>query len=348
MEIKILHGFIHDSLKPWTFDLKNTRRLVEIIKEAQIITTENYKNLSAVISVLLQDHPVLQKELVPVNNANLSVRQLPFAAELPDYSDTTTHYFKLLIDAETLRVFNFVLDKSNDWKIEVDVLYHIENILTNIKTLSIQTADELQDRGLTTKANGQSDVVHYTLYYLKHSLIALYFSIQEEFKTQLTHTTTLKDFYLHHLQERVADIVGLQQLQPSTESVQKISKKLKLSFDFKGHLPALKTVLNQLTATVDLVNENLNTVDDLYNLLTAREIVPGAVSINIGCETVEFRYIIDRLKPYFSRFKPSVIEQTASFKSNQGNPFQAQNLYSSKIDAPKRKEDIDSILKQMK
>lgn len=54
----------------------------------------------------------------------------------------------------------------------------------------------LKERGFTAVPDEQSGFIHFILYYLQHSLIQLYFSVQESFnKDSLQQVTTLEDFH---------------------------------------------------------------------------------------------------------------------------------------------------------
>jgi hypothetical protein len=99
-------------------------------------------------------------------------------------------FIYFVITGETLRVFNAVLQQAANWTELVDIRYQVAKTLTNVRVLAKQVTTELNEQGFTTVPDAQSSVVHFALYYLKHSLIQLYFSIQEQFKASLSQTTT--------------------------------------------------------------------------------------------------------------------------------------------------------------
>ena len=122
------------------------------------------------------------------------------------------------------------------------------------------------------------------------------------------------------------------------------------SFGFKGDIDALKIVLLQLSNQIDLVKEP-TTAEHLLTLLTSKDIKTITSEIFIGCETTEFRYIIDLWKPYFKNLTPTNIEKSNLFRSkdNPSTNLKAQNLYSSKHqDKTKNQTTIDNIFKHMK
>ena len=96
-----------------------------------------------------------------------------------------------------------------------------------------------------------------------------------------------------------------------------------------------------------MVNDKTNTEDDLFQVLTSKDIKPGTYKISIGCETTQFAYIIKELKTHFSNLTATSIGSSGIFISRNAEPITRQNLYSSKIDNPKSKEEIDRIIKNL-
>lgn len=135
----------------------------------------------------------------------------------------------------------------------------------------------------------------------------------------------------------------------TTDATPKKSKKgkTKLTFGFHGDTTKLKTVLSLLCSKVDLLNEEKNTPEELFALLTSKDVKKDSTKIYVHCETRQFRYIINKLSPHFTNFTQKSIGDSGLFYSRQEKKIKAQNLYSSKIENPKDKETIDKILKQL-
>jgi len=189
------------------------------------------------------------------------------------------------------------------------------------------------------------------LYYLKHSLIQLYFSIQEKFKASLSQTTTIEDFYLLDLEEPITNIVyPIPVAEASAESQEQNSGNTiqdKISFGFTGDKERLKAVIVQLCQKIELLNEDQTSSDTLLKIFTSRDLEAITDKVYLGCETTQFRYIIDKLSPHFTNLKLKAIEKTGAFFSKNGTKITAQNLSAGKVDNPKEKGTIDSILKQL-
>lgn len=128
---------------------------------------------------------------------------------------------------------------------------------------------------------------------------------------------------------------------------QQDNKPQKLSFGFHGDSAKLKTVVIQLCNQVELLNEEKNNSEELIAILTSKDIQPDSSQIYIGCETVQFRYIIDKFNPHFTNLNPKALESSGAFFTKRNKPLKAQNLYSNKIENPKNQLIIDNIFKQL-
>lgn len=128
---------------------------------------------------------------------------------------------------------------------------------------------------------------------------------------------------------------------------QKLQKTSAYSFGFNGNIDKLKKVVGELCRNIDLLNTIKTEPKELIEALTARDLIGNTFKIYINCETGQFRYVVDCLKPHFKNFKLSTIEKSGIFISKNGTPVKAQNLSSIKIDKPKEKDKIDSIFKNI-
>jgi hypothetical protein len=350
MELRILDNILHGVLKPWKLDTTNNKRFIELVKNSKKFNPLSCKDLQKQLSALLIDYPTLLKVLATEQSTDKPIQPLCFNSDIPNYKDAVTNFYYLVITLETQRLYNAALEINNTYNDYTDIIYNINKILTYCRVLSKQISIEMKELGYTEIPTKESDLTHYTLYSLKHSLIQLYFSIQEQYKNTLEQTTTLEDFYLLDLEESLEDMVFLEKV--ALDEINKSDKinrntKQKLSFGFTGDIAKLKIVLTQLNSSVELLNVEVTTVDQLINLLTAKNIEPNMTKIRLGCETVQFRYIIDKLKPFFSSLNAKKIELSKSFYSKKGTIYNAQNLYTNKISNPKSKDKIDNIIKHL-
>lgn len=351
MEVKILDSIIHGFLKPWKLDTTNTRRFTELVKAAKAASPSTNAELLSQLTALLADYPTVQKTLTDETIINTPLQPLLCKIDLPKYKDAVTHFYYFLITGETLRVFNSVLQQAANWTELVDIRYQVGKTLTNVRVLAKQVSTELNEQGFTTIPDAQSSFVHFALYYLKHSLIQLYFSVQEQFKASLPQVTTLEDFYLLDLEEPVSNIVYLEFIalpnESSLEQNSNTTTKDKISFGFTGDKERLKAAIIQLCQKIDLLIEDKTSSDDLFAVLTSRDLEANTTQIYLGCETTQFRYIIDKIGLQFTNLTLKGIQKTNAFYSKKGTLITAQNLSAGKVDNPKEKGTIDNILKQL-
>ncbi len=353
MEIKILDSILHGVLKPWKIDTDNTRHFTELVKAANAVSPIDNVALLSLLTLLLIDYPDLQKILQQealFNNEPLQNHL--FKIELPKYKDSITQFYYLIISSETLLSFNTVLYQSKSWTDLVDIRYQIGKTLTNIKVLAIQATTELNDRGFASVPDEQSSLIHFVLYYLKHSLIQLYFNIQETFKQSLQQVTTLEDFYLLDLQQPLSSIQELEYTGnvEDPNAVEQNVPQQKLCFGFKDDVVKLQTVINQLCFKIDLLNEEVSSAEELLKVFTTQKLLPKSTKIQINCETRVFRYVLDKLRPFFNDLSLANIEKSLIFYSKNDTLLTANNLYVSNKNSsgePKEKETIDKIFKQM-
>ena len=123
--------------------------------------------------------------------------------------------------------------------------------------------------------------------------------------------------------------------------------KDKISFGFTGDKEKLKVAIGQLCQKIDLLNEEQTSADALLAVFTSKDLEANTTKVYLNCETTQFRYIIDKIALQFTNLKLKTIEKTKTFYSKNGTLITAQNLSAGKVDNPKEKGTIDSILKQM-
>lgn len=347
MNVKILDSILHGSLKPWKFATENSKRITALVKAAKAVDLDSIDDLLSQLKILLTDYPELLEELKQGQNDVPNISPTPYKIELPKYVNAASNFYQLIISGESLRMFNEFVYLAEDWTEPVDLRFHVSKMLTNIRVLAKQTVIELQEQGFTHNSDLNENITYFALNNLKQCLIQLYFSFQEHFKKSLETITTLEDFYLLDLQEVNPEMIRLEAIDTRTY---KIDIQDRIDFGFRGNLDKLTTVVNQLCYQVELMNEDVNEPEDLLRVLTSSNLTPGCTKIQLGCETKHFRYIIDKLKPYFINLTLANIENSMIFISKQENPITANNLSVSnsknKLE-PKEKTTIDRIFQQM-
>lgn len=338
---------MHGYLKPWKFDTENLKRIISLVKAAKAVDLDSIDDLLAQLKILLTDYPELLEELKQGQNDVPNITPLPFKIELPKYVNAASNFYQLIISGESLRIFNEFVYLAEDWSETVDKRFQVGKMLTNIRVLAKQTVIELQEQGFTNSFDLNSNITYFALYNLKLCLIQLYFSLQEYFKESLDSCTTLEDFYLLDLEEVNPEMINLE---PVDYRTYPIGVQEKISFGFRGDIEKLTQVVNQLCFQVEMINEDVNTKEELLKALTASNLTPGCMKIQLGCETKHFRYIIDKFNSYFNNLSLANIEKSEIFYSKKDTLIKANNLSVSNSKnklAPKEKTTIDKIFQQM-
>lgn len=344
MEIKILNSIIHKELAPWLINI-DYKIIAEKIKKIGNKEPKQLNELEQQIRTLVNDYPELLKWFEKqITNDSIEIKQPYYTTSLPVFTDAISKYYSLLISKETVRIFNTYLSKSDKWTDNIDINYHTTLLLKRIKNLTKQVFKEIADRGLEEHETNNN--INFVLQFLKHNLISLFFSIQEVHKEELEQVISLEDFYLLELALPLAEMQEITFVGDNLNT-DAPKAKVKLSFGFIGDKEKLKSVLSQLNTSIELLfDETVNTTD-LFNILTAKSITPNATKFRLGCETVKFSYIVNKLSHYFSNLTPTAIEESGMFYSKKDNLIKAQNLYSGKISNPKNQDIIDKIIKHL-
>lgn len=349
MEIIILNSILFKELMPWTFDAKGTKAINEKIKKVGSKEPTTEADLVQQLQILLADYSDLSKWLTKQNTKGTSIlKNHCYAIDFPVYSDAVSKFYNAIISLETLRVYNAFNTKMQKYSKKVDIVYHTTIALKNIKALTVNTVKEIKERGFEEAPTEQSSLPHFVLQLLRQHLTILFFDIQELSKASIDSPTSIEDFYLLDLNLPKAQINELVKVEIETEKAEKPTTKEKLSFGFKGTEAKLKSVITLLNNQVEFLNESKCSTEDLVTILTSKALTTKMHKVYFGCETVQLRYIIDKLSASFNNLTPTALEKSGLFYTKTNKLLKAQNLYSNKIESPKNQSTIDNIINQMK
>lgn len=349
MEIKILNSIVFKELMPWLFKNSDLKSINEKLKKVNINEPVNDLELFNQINQLISDFPELSKWLnkqAPTTASPL-VNHI-YKSETIEYTDAISKFYALLIDKETKRLFNLFVSKSAKWNNNIKVIYNTNTALSNIKALAKNVIKEIKDRGFEEMPKTNSTLSHFVLYYLLIKLVQLFFDIQEVNKASLTSPISVEDFYLTELLLPKSKIISLEKTVPDKQ-IETIVDKTKLKFGFSTNKEALRKIISELCSNIELLDESKTSQEQLLQVLTAKDLKVMLPKIHIKCETVQFSYIVDKLKKSgFKNFNPTTIQESALFYTITGKQFTKQNLYSNNKDTPKQQVTIDKILNQLK
>ncbi|MFD2552218.1 DUF6617 family protein [Bizionia sediminis] len=287
----------------------------------------------------------LNSELTETPKANNAVFKVNFKRPLNSKKE---YYFKLISnDTETeLEALKSQFPKDAT---EPENKYNYTVQFNKFNKYLKDIAAYIKKQSISNDLGNDAD---YTINYLKVSAIRLYAELQEQYgqfsDTALFSIQEIAEKYFNDTDFDASIFIKLEA--DKKEVVKKPStpkSKPKTSFGYKNKdTSGLLKVLNDFQLRVDLL-DNRTTVQQLFNLLIAKDFTEANTQIYIQCETTQFSYIVDVLKPFFTGFNPTSIERSGKFITKTGTLLKANNLHKNKVHNPKEKEEIDNIIQQL-
>jgi hypothetical protein len=119
------------------------------------------------------------------------------------------------------------------------------------------------------------------------------------------------------------------------------------TFGFKGDVSSLKSVIDELQLKIDLLHPDCST-EDLVTLLTSKDYTSEQLHIVLGCETVQFSYILKMLKKHFIDLTAVGIERSKCVYSRNNELITGNNLHGKHPKGVKKQEEIDKIINQLR
>jgi hypothetical protein len=273
-----------------------------------------------------------------------------------------TKYYKKLIINEANSYCNKIINLVNEDKNIKLQKYWINDTLNNKMQTRLKDIGKIikgKDYQLVyinpRKTSFNIDTEHktdtYIIQLLKQALIKAYLEIQQPFKKIIADSLLIEeDFYTQFLFEPIPDVKFLKEI-PEVVIVEEGEEEFqpkKLSFGYnETSTEKLQNICRLLIIKVDFLNDNLTSEKDFVEVMTSKDLIESDKQIHIGCETTQFRYIVDKLKPLFTDLTLSNIEKSKSFFSKNGVVITASNLSRNKHHDPKQKETIDRIFKEV-
>jgi hypothetical protein len=344
MNLAILDGILHGALKPAFIGKLDPKTLAGFIRLAKSFKPSKLNDLCGQQAALLHHFPNLSSQIEEY--PALPIEQLPFESQIPEPQTLLNQFFRLLISNEIVLRYNSIVHASVNWKHPIDQEYQVTKALRDLKVLAQQAKEEYNEASGLPEHSGQPSLYPYLV--LKLQAINLYFSLQETFRSFLSSTISLEDFYTLELLESTQNIIALlPNSELSKPFVKGKSKPETITIGFNGDKVKLNSVLFQLCRHINLLDQSQCTLNHLMDFFTTKKVTPGQFKIYLGCETVQFRFVLDCLNSYFSNFSIASIEKAETFYSKNGKLLTAQNIYSSRKETPKQWEEIREIINQM-
>lgn len=364
MKLKIFNSILRGDLRPWK-NQRTEKYYHQVMTKPFFQPQNSMDEFFAVLKKIFSENPALLKDEMltvylqqPPGKLVFNITEPLIEIDLPEPFDITSRFYCYLIKNETTRttanLFNAITCDLDD----TDRHYLINSLRSGV-------IDKLRDLA-EIKSDLQDDQLSaYVLDVLKWSLIRLLLETDKlypQFVDPIPATDS--EIFAEYLSEPVPEFdyinstVKVDQLREQLQEVLNHEDKPKktkptltanedFSFGFTGDRKKLENVIKQLNLKVELLKDGQTTPEELLHVLTAKSLTSTAPEIHLDCETTQFRYIIDRLEPYFTNLKPSTIDKAGIFYSKKNTRINKQNLYSNKIASPKNQPIIDDILKEL-
>lgn len=332
MRLNILSSIIFGDLKVWHFNSNDTNELAELVKSNSSVPNSEAELVSQ-IKNLLKQFPALENQVIK-NGSNAVSNELAYVTKNPPQNfSIASRFYQLLIEKEVVRIYNDFFEVSKSWSNPIDYNYRTNKFLNSVKTLFIQTFEELTVRDINEK------LTVFVLKFLTHKLLSLYFSIQDCKNGVLEKPITIQDLFFFEFEKEVPpdyELIKIEPKQIQTISTIKYPSVEKFNFGFKGDKQKLSQAISNLTFRFDLLNESVTSQETLLNVLTSKSLKENKVPVQLDCKTTVFQIIVEMLSKYFSNLTHTNIGKSGLFLSKKNKKPISGNL----LDVSKHKGKV--------
>lgn len=358
MELHLFTSILTGTLKPWANGIEGNRFYSNSVTP-QLVNSKDFDIFQLELKRILgKSHEVFQSDSFEIYLTQNQTKE-SFAIQFPlltfpepSAQSAMERFYFPIIKNESYRLFQRLFDSFSRDILRHDRTLLINTFYSNLKLMLIQVGNSMDQ--ITSNSAESYNVI----YFLQNTIIRMLY------ETHLTYSDYLLSLPLdeyqifHEILSTDVPSSFLDSIKPTNnlkEVIFKISN-VNLKFDLKknaidafsfgyvGDRDKLAKLLYALNKEFEMLHGN-STADEMFSVLTSKNLDDINIKIYLQCETKQFRYIIDKLKPNFQNLKLSSIEKSAIFYSynDPNNPLKAQNLSSSKSHAVKQKDLIDSL-----
>ena len=356
MELTIFKNIIYGELRPWTSNADNDKFYRQNLSTNFMKPTPTINEYYKALKELHKDKPNLFKEdgleiyiAQPNTDINHEILYPLVEVTFAEPITTTQKFYHFLLYNEATRLTNRVFECMNKDIAEIQKREMIQNIVKSCKDILFCIGTDQEDFPKT-------DLTKYVIPQLITNVIRFLKETEKLYPQYLSGIPSTKNELFGELLKLPIPETDIEKTTPEFQTVNnillgivdyKLDKNTRFSFGYNGDTIKLKTALTALNKYIDLINENLTTIEALVSVLTSLDLKLGAPQINLGCETTQFSYVISKLEHHFSNFNPTTIEQSNLFYSKKGTVLKRNNLYKNNSKFPKEQDNIDDIIKQL-
>jgi len=188
LEAAVLNSIIFGTLQPWQKINQGVQILSDLLQITGTDTPATVAELNTKLQILLRDHSGLYKPFSPSSKESLPTAfyKLP----LPDYFNTTTEYYSLVVQCGELHYLYQLQESIDNTSHYTEAYYYTNTALNTIKYIADCAASELKRQNFsgapdyspgtnTTVEEELSRNTHFILYVTKLTAFKLFFEIQK-------------------------------------------------------------------------------------------------------------------------------------------------------------------------
>lgn len=356
MELTIFKSIIYGDLKPWASNAVNEKFYRQNLSPSFLKPTYTISEYYKALKELHKDKPNLFKEdgleiylIQPNTDMSHEILYPLMEVSLEEPTTSTQKFYHFLLYNETTRLTDRVFKCINKEIDEIQKKEIIQNVVKSCKDLLLRI-------GTDQESFPKTELTSYVIPQLINNVIRFLKETEKLYPQYLYDLpATINELFGELLQQPTPDI-NIEKTTPVFQTVSdvllgiddyKFEKDTRFSFGFNGNKDKLKSVLFLLNRDFDLLNEDKTSVEDLLSVFTSKDLQRGAPQIYIGCETLEFAYIVKKLELSFSNFKPTSIDSSNLFFSKKGNEIKRGSLYNANQREPYKKVEIDNIFNHL-
>ena len=356
MDLIIFKSIVYGELKPWASNAINDKFYRQNLSTNFIKPTPTINEYYKALKELHKDKPNLFKEdgleiymAQPNNDISHEILHPLVEVTLAEPITTTQKFYHFLLFNEATRLTDRVFKSMNKNIDEIQKKEIIQNVVKSCK-------DILFCIGTDRENFPKTELTAYVIPQLITNVIRFLIETEKLYPQYLADIPSTKNELFGELLKQPIPEINIEKTTPEFQTVHnillgidnyKFEKSNRFSFGFNGKTDNLKSVLFLLNRDIELLNEDKTTVDDLVSVLTSRDLKIGAAQIFIGCETLEFSYIVKKLELSFSNFNPTSIDSSNLFYSKKGNAIKKGSLYNANQREPYKKAEIDNIFNHL-
>jgi hypothetical protein len=356
MELTIFKSIIYGDLKPWASNAVNEKFYRQNLSPSFIKPPHSISEYYNALKELHKDKPNLFKEdgleiylAQPDTNIHHEILYQLVEVTLAAPTTTTQKFYHFLLYNETTRLTDRVFKCINKEIDEIQKKEIIQNAVKSCKDLLLRI-------GTDQESFPKTELTAYVIPQLITSIIRLLKETEKLYPQYLYDLpATINELYGELLQQPTPDI----NIEKTTSEFNtandillgidnyKLEKDTRFSFGFNGDKEKLKSVLTALNRSIDLLNEDKTSVEELFTVLTSKNLERGAPQIHIGCQTNLFNHIWRQFRPKFKNLGATSLASSNLFYSKSDTLLSKSNLEKKVSDYHEQIHTINKIINQL-